>query len=210
MSKHIIIPFNKYQEQEIIRAIRSKSDIALVLLYSIRYLSIYTAGMVTIPVGEMNILINKTRRLFFSINDSLFSLSFPFVLTHVGGSYQISLDTGLVINNQMISYAITYFENSIGKKSGTIWDELEIFDIEEGESDNYWEFCKYLMMNECGYLRFDHDPKRASAHIHPLNHIDTFYSQHSSFKVGLHEKISKEDLIDLLDPSTASMFLVKV
>lgn len=50
-----------------------------------------------------------------------------------------------------------------------------------------------------GYIRYDYDPENERGKIHPLYHLDIFFSNQSTFKIGLPRRYEMNDLLDLLD-----------
>ena len=51
---------------------------------------------------------------------------------------------------------------------------------------------------EPGYIRFDHDPEREKADLHPLNHVDINYSTYSTYKIGLKDRMVSDHFEDML------------
>ena len=65
------------------------------------------------------------------------------------------------------------------------------------------------------YIRYDYDEenyKKAKRywkeHTHPLNHYDLFYSSNATFKIGLLNEISSNDIIEFLDLKKECQYLV--
>ena len=77
--------------------------------------------------------------------------------------------------------------------------------------DNYiheiWTLIKYLLLFEDGYIRYDFDKDRESGRTHPLFHYDIFYSNKSTFKVGLYSQKAIEDFQDFLNIRTDCHFI---
>lgn len=84
----------------------------------------------------------------------------------------------------------------------------------ESEIDDIWELLKGLLIFEDGYVCFDNDPEEYSKaksknreHTHPENHIDVFYNNGNTFKLGLREKLTPNEFIDYFDSKTDCKYL---
>ena len=68
------------------------------------------------------------------------------------------------------------------------------------ELNLYPQTLLYLLSFESGYLRYDHDEdeNREDPILHPVDHIDLFYSSNSTFKIGLQDRIDVDDLKSIL------------
>jgi hypothetical protein len=82
---------------------------------------------------------------------------------------------------------------------------------EESLNEYFWEFLRELIFMEDGYLRYDYDYdnyiKHNQSDLHPLNHYDFFYTSNATFKVGLREKLTEDDFVDLLNIKTNCKFI---
>ena len=93
-------------------------------------------------------------------------------------------------------------------------DFIEPIDKMESEIDYIWELLKGLLMFEDGYVRFDNDPEEYNRaknegreHTHPENHIDVFYNNGNTFKLGLKRKSTPDEFIDYFDSETNCKYL---
>ena len=50
-------------------------------------------------------------------------------------------------------------------------------------------------------MRYDHDedPQRVNLILHPINHLDFFYSSNCTFKIGLKDRIDVADLKSIMN-----------
>lgn len=62
---------------------------------------------------------------------------------------------------------------------------------------------------EPAYFRYDHDQERASEK-HPEYHVDFNYSQGATFKIGLKEAMSCDEILDLTDINNTNQYYIQV
>lgn len=156
--------------------------------------------------ADLVIFVDKMSRLFWGEEDKIHSIQYPFLLKEKEG-FLISLFQGRIIDSQTMAILSTIIrdKNSIVKSIENMLDvfmdtmnEFEILD------NNYaqfcWELLLYLLSFESGYLRYDHDEdeNRVDPILHPVDHIDLFYSSNSTFKIGLQDRIDVDDLKSIL------------
>lgn len=158
-------------------------------------------------------------RLFFLEKDKIFTICSPFRIKR--------MDDEIIITHNLIG-EVSNMEVSLLKR---IFDDENIFMIKdamhsyclledvinEDFSDSHlniqtiWEVLIDLINYESGYVRYDYDPKnKSSEEIHPLHHLDISYNSYSTYKFGLHKKISIEDFINIFDATTHQLFLKKL
>lgn len=75
-------------------------------------------------------------------------------------------------------------------------DDIAQFDL------RIWALFRDLLISEEGYIRYDYDEEHENGHHHPINHFDVFFSNSSTFKLGLHSRTDIDAFIDLLDSNT--------
>jgi hypothetical protein len=197
-------------------SIRNKNHIILLLLEAI---SILTYGEISARPNNNYIVlrIDKMKRLFFIIENKIFSFNFPFnVEVKEGENNPIIYDsiTDLEISGKNLAVLKSAFEELFLEKEnqGILDLDSELFQIMENfemkpNKDEIWEILKRLLVFEAGYLRFDYDDERQNGMLHPLNHLDINYSSDSTFKIGLNDTINCDRFIDILDVSTDSYYL---
>lgn len=83
-------------------------------------------------------------------------------------------------------------------------DELNLDKIQEFK---YKKLLNHMFFQEDGYLRFDYDEENSNGHLHPLNHIDINFSNNSTFKLGLKERIDFHTFWDILRSDTNCFYL---
>lgn len=94
--------------EKIIKPIRSKQDVILLLLETLKLVKDVENG-ITNERGRIIICIDKMNRIFYETDEKIFSLCFPFSLEEKENHYLRIYDnlTDLEITNQMISLLIS-------------------------------------------------------------------------------------------------------
>ena len=70
----------------------------------------------------------------------------------------------------------------------------------ENEKEVINQVLLFLTIFEDGYLRFDfHDTENFNEDFHPLHHIDLYYTNSNTFKLGLEEEMSLKKNIKIID-----------
>lgn len=191
--------------------IREKSDVLGLLLNTIP--NIFVNNKNDSGLGTCEIIVDKMSRIIFTlINDDKiykkFSFNFPFTLKE---NYEVDEDDifynkwiivdseGERITNQTISILKILFEDdAFVDRIHLDIEPLDFYEqilqaIKEVEldvtiSDNYiWRLIRYLYLFEPGYLRYDYDDteSRRNAITHPLHHLDFYFSNNVTLKLGI-------------------------
>lgn len=197
--------------------IRDKKDIIRILINSLKYISSISPQKSLPAFNDKIILyINKMSRIFYVSDKKLFSIQLPFtIIDDVDGFDIIHKATDISINSKTTSFFLSVLERTYENDIETLDDfytifieELEAFEIDFSENNSYWTVIKYLWTFEPGYLRYDIDQEHENGHIHPVNHLDIFYSNANTFKLGLQTEIDIDYFIDILNTSTNSKYIV--
>ncbi|MEI2168032.1 hypothetical protein VWG24_09870 [Staphylococcus aureus] len=122
------------------------------------------------------------KRLFFVIENKIFSFNFPFsVEVQEESNNLIIYDsiTNLELNALNLTVLkLAFKETFFGKEIQGILDLdselMQVIDSFETKpnKDEVWQVLKNLQMFESGYLRYDYDEVHENGKLHPLNHID--------------------------------------
>jgi hypothetical protein len=190
------------------KPLRKKEEAILLLLYTIRmfdacqYISDDRKEQVIISIDKMN-------RIFYLINNKIFSLQFPFRMEYHDAEDEKTIYdsvTGTVISPTVLSYLIEAFEK-MSRREVDFDTMFEIvmdseFNIEEFTFKARWQLISYLLKYDLGYLRYDFDPEHEDGKIHPLNHLDICLDDSATYKIGLDREISFRDMKDILDLTT--------
>lgn len=198
--------------------IRTKNHIIRLMLEAIPL--ILNGDMLDIPTNNYIILrVDKMKRLFFVIENKIFSFNFPFnVEVKVGEKNPVIYDsiTDLEINALNLTILKSVFEEIFyeNDNQGVLDLDSEIMQILSSfdtrpNKDQIWQILKELLIFESGYLRYDYDKERENGNLHPLNHLDINYSSNGTFKIGINNTIDCNTFIDILDINTDSYFISK-
>lgn len=168
---------------------------------------------------DISICVDKMSRIFYYTYNKVFSICFPFYITKEKDTDKI------VIKDNICNIRI---DLNVANILNILFDDLHIF--EKGFEDIYFELeeklqiiyddfnlSKYMypiddiwllvtniLKSEPGYLRYDYDEKNANGGIHPLMHIDVYFSDQNTFKIGLEQYI---DILEILDNNKERFYL---
>lgn len=211
---------NKYFSNYVTTPLREKEDIIVLLLQTMKMFLVGDISGET-DTGRVILRIDKMSRLFFETENKCFSINFPFNLDLIEieqGVHDIrfyDFVTGIEFDQQILSVLLGLFAQNV-----THIDNLDEFhyvfltsDDEIGdihELSKMWNLFKRLLLFEPGYLRYDYDPIHQNRHLHPLHHLDLYFSPSNTFKVGLHDRIVIHELIDILDIQTQCHYIKRV
>ena len=190
-----------------ISSIREKIDIILLLLNTIKYVSSSTLEELT-SVTQKEIVvvihIDKMSRVFYCKEEKIHTFQFPFSIIEKDGKlkiYRINYE----LDSKATSILMDIFQNgdqfneSLEYVFDIFMDTMNDFEVTEINYKIYWDLIVYLLTFESGYLRYDYDEEREDGNRHPLNHLDIYYSNKNTFKIGLDKKMNNADLINLID-----------
>lgn len=197
-------------------AIREKLDIIKLLIGTIKYISSVTLNALpSLPHSDITVIIyvDKMSRIFYCQDEKIYTMQFPFSITEENGKLKIyyneyELDSMITTILASIFNHNSEFNESLESMAEVYYNTMKEYEV-EGEIYNElcWDIFLYLLSFESGYLRYDYDIERQDPMTHPLNHLDIYYSNKNTFKIGLVKKIDNNDLIDLLDINTNCKFL---
>lgn len=215
---------NKKVYNLICRRIKSKTHL-IELLVEISSLIITNVPLRNNEYGTCLLRLNNKRRVYFSIQDNQtkiykhFSFNFPFNIFEEYGVLRLETVNGdVIIQNHHLAVLRTLCSNDgFDEKQcrhGLLLDFAQL--VETTFSDFGLRLMDYeteinqilmeLIMFEPGYIRFDYDKKNANGRIHPLNHLDIFYSQATTFKLGC-SLMDLDKFIDILEPANECEFI---
>lgn len=190
-------------------AIRTKKDIILLWMRAIKIMTSYQAPRPQQVSGEMMLHVGKMSRLFFSQSSKIFTVNFPFVAQESGKTLIFKSTSCPDLNNKVTSDIISLIS---AKKILNMYDFSSfcdsIIDV-TAYDDGLWSLIRDLLLYEEGYLRFDHDICRENGKMHPIDHIDIFYSGATTFKLGLNKRLTALELRDIIDITTECHFISK-
>lgn len=221
-----IIEFNLNQKiyDLLCRRIKLKSHLIEILI------EISSLIIVNVPVndeglGKFIISVDGMRRIFFSVKDTSaevykhFSFNFPFKLYNEYGRFKLeTLNGGVIIESPHIAILRSICANDAFNEKlcrhGLFLDFAQLVEstfADLGIEMQYYErdlnqILMELFTFEPSYIRYDYDEENANGRIHPLNHLDVFYSQSTTFKLGC-KHLELNEFIDILDIDTECEYL---
>lgn len=190
--------------------LRSRKDVLLLLLYTIRVLVIDH-----LPPDSnscIGITISKMSRIFYSLENKIFSVRFPFGIEQDEDRVKRVYDvvTKEEIDTIFLSNLIEIFEN-LRDNCGYIYFLEMILEIEKKFGENYaervWTILRNVLTCDLGYLRYECDDKHQKGQVHPLYHLDVYLDNPTTFKIGLDEDINLEMFKNILDVTTNCYYL---
>lgn len=198
------------------RPIRKKEDIISLLLNTLKIF------MSVLPVEETNcqsnnkliLNVDKMSRLFYSIENKIFTINFPFSVYKVESIDFLKLKyNNIEIDSYISSLLISIFEEN--ETFSIPFDNMKEFVLQhmaengwnEADPQDVCDIIKKLIVFETGYLRYEYDKLHANARIHPQNHIDFYYESNNEIKVGLDNRIDSKWLVDFSNINTECKFI---
>lgn len=193
-------------------SIRNKKDIILLLLETIRELLIsskkireFTDFEVIKNEDDLKIVIyiDKMKRIFYCTQNKVQSLSFPFHVIIEGEKVEFYYND-TQFDYMMISVLMSVFKESPMDNSLELVEILLDHDLYKNssiEEKNLLEkLVLFLSIFEDGYLRFDFcDEVNYDDNLHPLHHIDFYYTNCNTFKLGIGSEMSLKQSIEIID-----------
>jgi hypothetical protein len=189
--------------------IRNKFDIIKILMYSIKFMLIDKYITKVKPSGKIILIVNKASRLFFFTDKKYYTITFPFSIIEKDDNLIFSSKYIDELDSKLTSDIINLLKCNNNEFMECGYDFIEPI-LEYSDSNKYiWTLIHELIFGEDGYLRYDYDEEHQNGKAHPLNHYDIFYSSTSTFKIGLNNIITHNDLIDLVNLNTDCHFISK-
>ncbi|MDW5441140.1 hypothetical protein [Polaromonas sp. SM01] len=195
-----------YQSKEMLRVIRSKRDVIETLMHSMKLMMLPPLPPIK-PISHIVLQVSKMSRLFFLTEKNMFSVSFPFVTTEKDGALEFRSIHHEKITSQVASQVLAILGSTDSLDGRDVYRFADpIIEVCEGDED-FWCFFRELLMHEDGYIRYDSDPARENGQLHPLHHLDIFYSSSNTFKIGMTQGASLDAFLDVLDVNTNCHYL---
>lgn len=212
MGKEISYNMGKTIFEMASKPFRSKQEVILLLLYTIRTFDVEN-DIPTNTKFKVTISINKMNRIFYILENKIFSVQFPFYVEVEGEKLTRIYDakTGLDIDAILLSILIGIFEKTKndnfsfeGFFDEVMYNENNLLNV---NVDQLWEIVKFISTYDLGYLRYDYDKKHQNGLLHPINHLDICLDTAVAYKIGLEKPLNYEVFKDILDMTTNCYFL---
>ena len=159
------------------------------------------------PSGKLVLVISKMSRLFAVSEKKVFSVSFPFFVQEDESLLRFYAHSHPEIDSKVSSEILSLLEMDSLLAFPDILNFAEIVSDACQGDELLWGLLRDLLTAEDGYVRYDFDEANANGHIHPIHHLDVFYSNNSTFKLGLPDAIGDVNLADILDLTSDCHYL---
>lgn len=210
MPKLFNLYIDEYQAATYVNAIRSKRDVVIIWMETIKsFLADQPAEGPKIS-ARLTIKIDTMSRLFCTLAEGrkIFSVGFPFSMKFDESQHRFFSREGVEIDSRVSSNVISLVDAGkifeVQDFSTFIDPILEMADFDP----QLWVLMRELMIAEDGYIRYDWDETRQDGHRHPLHHLDVYYSNASSFKIGLGDQLDQPALVTILDVASDCHYLM--
>lgn len=209
MTKLFVFDLNKWSSDKLFSPIRRKKDLILFILDSIRFASLGSNAVKNEEACKLIIYVSKMSRITCVTPNKIVSVNLPFKVEEVDDSLKFYSKAIGIISSVEISHAMKVFVHGDIENDNCISEFADqVMDI-TAVRPGFWGFIKELLMVEDGYVRYDYDTKRADGDLHPLNHLDIFYSSGATFKLGLKAQVKYSEFLDVLDTLSDCHYLTK-
>lgn len=206
----------KFHINKFCKPIRSKIDLLRFLMEAVKIIISTSKCNLNISENYIVLKIDKMSRLFFVLGNKIFSISFPFALKENEDSYDIVSKSSCFqhsIDNTITSNVIAFL-NTIEETNISCSIDFASLIEESGSSIDIFPLIKELLLLEDGYIRYDYDElnykkavDKGCPHLHPLNHLDIFYTNTQTFKLGLDDRLDHGKLLNTLSIDTDCLYL---
>ena len=201
---------DRFQTENLFSAFRERKNIIVFWMQVVKTMISYVEPKTEQVNGKMVVFTDKMHRIVVQSDTKTFTTSLPFAVKIVDESYCCTLKSGIELDSKLTSEIISALSATASFSNcevlGFADDVMGISD----DPDTLWVALSELINADDGYVRFDHDPDRENGRLHPLNHLDIFFSQSATFKLGLSDKLNADALSDLLNIKTDCHYLAKV
>lgn len=201
--------FDASEAEWIFSPIRSKTDYIVLLMRVIKLMLANIPTAKNKGAGEILLKSEKMSRLIISGKYKIFSIAFPFFIEETEDGLRFYSNSYLDVNHKTTSQVLALFRDErILDHPDVLMFADPIDNISRFDPD-IWALLRDLITIEDGYLRYDYDPKNEKGHLHPLHHLDVFYTTPSTFKIGLNSEIAVAAFEDVINLRTDCYYLDK-
>lgn len=196
-----------YQTELAFSPIRSKLDYVDKLMFATKLMLFPVHPPENMRGSSIILNVAKMSRLTFISQNKCFSMNFPFVAKeNEDGSFVFSNHAHPSIDHRATSITLGLM-NDFRSQNPSALDLAGLIEEAESVDPFAWKLFMDLLTTEDGYVRYDDDPIRENGTRHPRHHLDIFYSNHTTFKLGFRKSTEAEDFIDILNLETDCHFI---
>lgn len=214
MRNETILNIEEYHKKKIFKPIRNKIDLINILITSmgiIIYNYQYRDNILS-STEKIIFMHDNMQRIYFCSKEKIYSITFPFTIITTENELYFSnyKVPKFKINAIIVEYLKEFFSNSAIENADflELWLEFTTEKQLKGEVYN----CMLMLiitLLECepGYLRYDHDIEHADAKTHPEHHLDIYYSNSLTFKLGIRHAIDHQSMASIIKNTEAVQYI---
>lgn len=204
--KNFEFKIDEHQSRWAFSAIRERKDVISLWMRAIKVMLVNAPPADEQVAASIVLRVSQMSRLFFVSENKIFSVSFPFFVRESEGGLQFYSVNYPNVDHRATSLILSLLDSPLLMSNDPLHFVEPVCEAFVDDTD-VWALFRDLLIVEDGYLRYDFDPERHNGHQHPLNHVDVFYSNASTFKLGLTVNSSLDHLADVLDLATDCHYL---
>ena len=206
------IPDFPHYRTMLFKPVRSGRDCINLLVTILRF--IYNYKTLNVKDSRMQLIIHvskNSRVILLDDSHKVSSLTFPFTITEDENGYAIRSSATGDLNEDLLEEVNTILglNSAFGKveQGGDLSSIADAIMDMDAPDPRIWSFVTELLLAETGYMRVETDPDNENGQIHPLHHIDIFCTQPAKVKLGLHDPMNEQQILDMLDLETPCHYL---
>ncbi len=160
---------------------------------------------------DLAIFTGEYKRVLIKKIDGYFSMSIPFQIVENGNHISFSYD---FIEENVSGMFISIMRNIITTSSGGVSHEdvilslVDDFSLSVLDAIKYYDSFVFLISDDHGYFRFDDDVANENGDVHPRYHVDVFYKNTTSIKIGYNKNDELNCFYSLVDSSWPKKYLL--
>ena len=197
--KRFDFPLDAFQASRLVGSFRGKKDVIALWMNAIKLISVYAEPAKEQVSGHLVLHVDKMSRLFIETGTKSFSVSFPFSIYEKDHGLEFGTSACPEVDSKVTSDILSLINGQDVFSSGNVLEFADPLIELTGDQDLVWQLLRDLMLVDDGYIRIDHDPDNENGALHPLDHIDIFYSQSATFKIGLGVRVGLDTFHDILN-----------
>lgn len=186
----LCIKIPQYKINIFSKPIRNKNDCVSILLETVENFIYHNEAIKEI---QNNTMLLENGRLFVFLENKYFSIKFPFKIK-IEEKIKFYINN-IELNSKILS-AIRYAFLNISNSIRDILYQIEK-EYEQINKDEIEEIIIAMLLLDDEYLRYDHDAKNENEKLHPLDHLDIFYTN-NSVKLGLRGRLSQKNFVKII------------
>lgn len=208
--KRFDFPLDAFQTLRLVGSVRGKKDVIALWMNAIKLIAVYAKPNDDQIAGHLVLHVDKMSRLFVETGIKSFSVSFPFSIYEKDHGLEFGTSACPEVDSKVTSDILSLINGQDVFGSSNVLAFADPLIELTGDQDVVWQLLRDLMLVDDGYIRIDHDPHNEHGELHPLDHIDIFYSQLATFKIGLGGRVGLDIFHDILNTKSNCHYLGRV